>query len=257
MEVKYTTDGKKVVVIGNLNSQEKIVQEIFLVNEVEVPSGENFVVKSLHDSPAVSWKETETKKIESQYEETKFKYENELKVLKARYNDAKTDFEQKANYLRKTIDKICLESFDMVTKFLSGKFKYALYDEWSCELVEIKDFKCKYYDKEMKLISLMGKDDGSFTFRVHDYSDGSGSSRHVSFFETETEAVTKLSELLNSKDIFYDSHFELAKKWGITLDENKVKIFKEKKIKELEINMTNYNKNLETVKSQIEAIKEL
>ncbi len=257
MEIKYTTDGKKVVVIGNLNSQEKIVQEIFLVNEVEVPSGENFVVKSLHDAPAISWKEKEIKRIEGDYETTKFKYENDLKVLKARYNDAKTDFEQKANYLRKTIDNISLESFDMVTKFLGGKFKYALYDEWSCELVEIKDFKCKYYDKEIKLISLMGKDDGSFTFRVHDYSDGSGSSRHVSFFETKTEAVAKLSELLNAKDTFHDSHFELAEKWGITLDETKVKAFKKKKIKELETNMTNYNKSLEKAKSQIEEIKEL
>jgi hypothetical protein len=52
--VKYTSDGKKVVIIGNLNSQEKIVQEIFIINGQEVPSGENFVVKSLHDFPAIS-----------------------------------------------------------------------------------------------------------------------------------------------------------------------------------------------------------
>ena len=44
--IKYTTDGKKVVVIGNLNSQEKIVQEVFIINDAEIPSGENFVVTS-------------------------------------------------------------------------------------------------------------------------------------------------------------------------------------------------------------------
>ena len=64
MEIKFTTDGKKVIVIGSLNSQEKIVQEIFIVGGSEIPSGEHFVVKSLHDAPAVSWKEKNIKEIE-------------------------------------------------------------------------------------------------------------------------------------------------------------------------------------------------
>jgi hypothetical protein len=67
-EIKYTTDGKKVIVVGNLNSQEKIVQEIFIVDGNEIPSGENFVTKSLHDFPAISWKESELIKLESRYE---------------------------------------------------------------------------------------------------------------------------------------------------------------------------------------------
>ena len=52
-EIKYTDDGRKVVVLGALNKQEKIVQEIFVIGEQEIPSGENFVVKSLHDAPAI------------------------------------------------------------------------------------------------------------------------------------------------------------------------------------------------------------
>ena len=76
-EYKYTTDGKKVIVVGNLNSQEKIVQEIFIVNGNEIPSGENFVAKSLHDAPAVSWKETELQKLESRYEKDKKEWDSE------------------------------------------------------------------------------------------------------------------------------------------------------------------------------------
>lgn len=46
-EIKYTTCGKKVVVIGDLNQTEKIVQEIFVTNDgAEIPSGERFVVKA-------------------------------------------------------------------------------------------------------------------------------------------------------------------------------------------------------------------
>ena len=56
--IKYTTDGKKVVVIGDLNQTEKIVQEIFVTEDgAEIPSGERFVVKSLLDEPAKSWQE--------------------------------------------------------------------------------------------------------------------------------------------------------------------------------------------------------
>ena len=56
-DIKYTNDGKKVLIVGKLNSQETIVQEIFVSAGQEIPSGENFVVKSLHDAPAESWKE--------------------------------------------------------------------------------------------------------------------------------------------------------------------------------------------------------
>jgi len=257
MEIKYTTDGKKVVVIGSLNSQEKIVQEIFISNGSEIPSGEHFVVKSLHDAPAISWKEKETKRIESEYETTKFKYENDLKVLKARYNDSKNDFEEKTKYLRKTIDKISLQRFDMVTNFLLGKFKYVLSIGYSYDLDEIKDFKCRYDGNKLKLISLMGQDDGSFSFRLNDYSDGSGSSKSVLFFETEKEAVEKLSQLINDREVLFESDLKLAKKWGFKLDEEKVKTYKEKAIKSIETNMQNYNKNLETCKSQIEEVKGL
>lgn len=48
-EIKYTTCGKKVVVIGDLNQTEKIVQEIFVTNDgAEIPSGERFVYESLY-----------------------------------------------------------------------------------------------------------------------------------------------------------------------------------------------------------------
>ena len=60
MQTKYTTDGKKVAIVGKLNNTETIVQEIFVSeNGSEIPAGENFVVKSLLDAPAKSWKESQ------------------------------------------------------------------------------------------------------------------------------------------------------------------------------------------------------
>src|SRR6476659_8101217 len=43
-DIKYTDDGKKVMVVGKLNAQQTIVQEIFVSAGQEIPSGENFVV---------------------------------------------------------------------------------------------------------------------------------------------------------------------------------------------------------------------
>ncbi len=65
-KIKYTTDGKKVVIIGDLNQTDKIVQEIFVTeNGDEIPQGERFVVRSLLDQPAKSWKETKLEELEN------------------------------------------------------------------------------------------------------------------------------------------------------------------------------------------------
>ncbi|VGD33408.1 Uncharacterised protein [Klebsiella pneumoniae] len=56
MEIKYLSDGRKVVVVGQLNQTETIVQEVFVTEAGdELPGGERFVTKSLHDVPVESW----------------------------------------------------------------------------------------------------------------------------------------------------------------------------------------------------------
>lgn len=64
-DYKYTDDGKKVAVIGKLNAEQTIVQEVFVSQGQEFPSGENFVVKSLHDKPAESWKAKSLRELEA------------------------------------------------------------------------------------------------------------------------------------------------------------------------------------------------
>lgn len=87
MNIKYTTDGKKVVVLGDLNSNEKIVQEIFITpSGNELPGGENFVVKSLLDEPAKSWKEEEIAKLEKRYNDRKREIQRDMDDLEEKYN---------------------------------------------------------------------------------------------------------------------------------------------------------------------------
>ena len=80
--IKYTTDGKKVVVIGDLNQTEKIVQEVFVTKDgCEIPSGERFVVKSLLDKPAISWKEKTLNDLELKYKSQKEYWDKEISKL--------------------------------------------------------------------------------------------------------------------------------------------------------------------------------
>ena len=59
-DLKFLSDGRKVSVIGKINKTEFIVQEVFVTaSGDEIPSGENFTAKSLHDAPVQSYKEKE------------------------------------------------------------------------------------------------------------------------------------------------------------------------------------------------------
>lgn len=56
MEIKFFFDGRKVVVVGALNNQETIVQEVFVTQQGdEIFGGERFVVKSLYDQLVELW----------------------------------------------------------------------------------------------------------------------------------------------------------------------------------------------------------
>jgi len=50
-EYKYLKDGRKVAVVGRLNNNQWIVQEIFVSGDQEFPCGEHFVETTLLDKP--------------------------------------------------------------------------------------------------------------------------------------------------------------------------------------------------------------
>lgn len=255
MEIKFTTDGKKVIVIGSLNSQEKIVQEIFIVDGSEIPSGEHFVVKSLHDAPAVSWKEKELKRIESQYETDKFKYDNELKVLNARYRTISQELRNKIEYAGKVLKNVSPESFNTLVDYLTGEIKYIVKCGYSPELIEWKDFIQTYEDK-LRLISIYGKDDGYLTYAVGDYCDFSGGSKHFKPFNNYEDAFEFFTKQILNCTIS-DEVIKVAKKHSIELPTEKVKEFQIKKTADLTKNIEQYQKAIDTWNTNINEIKNL
>lgn len=272
-EFKYTTDGKKVIVVGNLNSQEKIVQEIFIVNGNEIPSGENFVVKSLYDAPAVSWKESKIKELEASYEKDKNYWDSKLKTLHQEKSLAYDSLSARVKWLRNVAKEPRENEFSQVLNqiadFLSDTEKWVFtkgYGEWNLEkfneegcnyLIDRYEssFSRKNFDS-MRLLSLFGKSDGSLTFRINEYSDGSGTDKDVMFFNSKETALLFVQNEFDKLNEYCGSDFKTAEKFNLKLDNEKVKIYNdkrktsiEKQVKELEDRLTGLNNDLNALES--------
>lgn len=181
--IKYTNDGKKVLVVGKLNAEQTIVQEIFVSAGQEIPSGENFVVKSLHDAPAESWKEKKLRELEERYPKQKEILERDLAAHEKRLNLAMAKAKARADVLMKFADNSDDSQLDTLKKFMAGEITHLYVGGYSPEIVDFIDSE-KPFDVDrwggrvkvdgMKLVSLMGHSDGSLSYRLSHYSDGCG-----------------------------------------------------------------------------------
>ena len=241
-EVKFTSDGKKVVVIGSLNSQEKIVQEIFVVDGSEIPSGEHFVVKSLHDTPAVSWKEQELKKIEERYEMDRKRYDREIEDLRKSYRQKTQELRAKLNYIALSLKNANEKSFETLVDFITGEIEWIIVKHYDYQLLSINEFNQMYEDR-LRLMSLFGKDDGTFTYAVGDYYDFSGGNKKFIPFKNYEDALEELKRLV-IEDVVNEKNIALSEKYGFELNTEKLTAWKEKQIEQL-------NKNIESYQMQI------
>lgn len=198
-DIKYTDDGKKVLVVGKLNAQQTIVQEIFVSAGQEIPSGENFVVKSLHDAPAESWKEKNLRELEQRYEKQKKDLEQQINQQHQRLSIIKDKAKHHADALFKFVDKADEGSLDLLKKVMSGQITHIFVSGYSPEIFEWDDGKGVYDEernygrveiKGIKLLSLYGYSDGDLEYRLHTYRDGSGGSQQVWPTTSYQEALT-------------------------------------------------------------------
>ncbi len=237
-QIKFTSDGKKVVVIGSLNNRETIVQEIFVVDGSEIPSGEHFVVRSLHDVPAVSWKEKELESLNREYEKKKNIYESETEKLKEKSKELRA----KLNYIGSALKNANEEAFNTFVDYVTGRIKWIVVNHYDYQLLSIDEFDEMYKDK-LRLISIFGKDDGSFTYAIGDYCDFSGGNKKFIPFENYDDALFKLKELVINSDV-NEKNVALAKKYSFELCSDKINAWRNKRVEIL-------NKNIKGLKEQI------
>lgn len=265
METKYTKDGKKVVVIGKLNDQQTIVQEIFIVNGCEVPGGENFVVKGLLDNPGVSWKEKKIADIEKNYDVKITEYERKMKKLREKERVYMEGLNNKILQMSSFIDNASAEAFNMVSDLMLGKYKYYINSKYE---PDINDFTIEdsardddvwsYVKNEgIKLISLFGKSDGDLHFRINKYRDGSGGWDYLYLFKTLEEAKIKCFELIDEDKYLTETDIEIMDKWGITPNPEKLEAYWNKKRDAVEKEIDRLEADIEKAKLKMVEIPEL
>ena len=191
-DIKYTDDGKKVLVVGKLNAQQTIVQEIFVSAGQEIPSGENFVVKSLHDAPAESWKEKNLRELEARYESDRKKLQGQIDDQERRLCLERDKAKLQTSALLQFVKNSDESQLETLKNFMSGQITHLFVAGYYPEIISWTDSN-NVYDADsfyhrarlegIKLVSLMGKSDG----------DLSGSSKTV-FPCTSYEAALAMAQ---------------------------------------------------------------
>ena len=257
--VKYTTDGKKVVIINDLNQTEKIVQEIF-VNEKgeEIQQGEKFVSKNLLDEPAKSWKEKEIEKLELTFDRDSKEWNYKIEKLNSEkriiYHSLSTRVKWLRNIAKQPREDEFKKIINLIADFISDSEKWVFvknYSDWSLERFNedgcntiFDRLESNYGNKRfdsMRLLSLFGGSDGSLTFRINDYSDGSGSDKDVEFFNSKETALKYIQNEFDKIENYSTMYLDIANKFNLVLNQDKLKTYrygielkKQLEIKELE-----------------------
>lgn len=202
-DIKFTPSGKKVRIVGKLNTTDYIVQEIYVDdNGNELPAGENFIEKSLLDTPAKSYHERQNDILR----EKAVKLENDLDIINTKIDNALqrlnaiSEHAKQADCILKNLDGFDYNHFCDV---FTGQTKYAV----TCGSIEsfekaVYSFNWRYDNAKfdsIRLISLLGNSKGNLDYKVNYYSDGSGSGTTYKFVNTIEEAAKLVFDFIDCK----------------------------------------------------------
>lgn len=229
MNYKFTSDGRKVVVVGALNAKETIVQEVFVTDGTEFPAGEHFVVKTLLDRPAETYRAKKEREIEDHIKRLESD-RNKLVSDIAGYRFKAQAATAKVKWIEGIKEAEVYEAFENIKAMLCGEYTHVVIPTYS-EL-KIEEWNEKFFARSedrrdtfdsLRLISLYGDWNGRLQmgWRINTYSDGSGS--HTKFFPCRSlhEAVEKAKELIYAKDKLSTGDYQTCVKYSIPIDEVK------------------------------------
>lgn len=247
MNYKFTSDGRKVAVIGALNAKETIVQEIFVTDGTEFPAGEHFVVKTLLDSPAETYKAKKEREIEQNIKE--------LEKERSRLSSQIADFRFKAEaaaaklkWLAGTTQKELDEVVGNLRSMMCGEYThvvivnhtYTQILEWDHKIFSNSSTYSSERFESIRLISLFGQWNGrrlSLSWKVNSYQDGSGREKEFIPCKSLNEATREVREIIESRECLSDDDYALCLEYGIPVDEakNNARIKEKRERKEKEI----------------------
>ena len=231
MVYKFTADGKKVAIIGALNTKETIVQEIFVTDGTEFPAGEHFVVKTLLDAPAETYQSRQKRK----EEETLARLKSECSRISAEiagFRTAQAAAASKIKWIKGINDAEVERIFESIQAAVCGEYTHVVFNdygepsiaEWDAKLFSRED---GYGDSRrfdgVRLVSLFGVWNKrlELDWRMNTYSDGSGSNKTFIPCKSFDEAVESAKGIIYSQDWLSDKNHQFCLKYSIPVDDVK------------------------------------
>lgn len=228
MEIKYLDDGRGVYVMEVLqNGQYLIAEALFDIGcfgrgeDEYFPSSSLHIVDKVYDVPP------------------KIKFSDEIVELGKSIDvltQQKLDIEESISNLKEkekcVLDK--LKNFDKLQyllDFIDGKITHYVFIKYSTiEIVEYKDSKSEY-GHDMKLLSLFGSTKGDITWRINQYSDGSGANTEVvpclSYEMALSEAQKYVDKIISEGKYPSLSIINSATKYGLTIPDWYIEKYRE------------------------------
>lgn len=241
MEIKYTADGKKVVVIGKLNNSESIVQEIHVSDDgTELPAGDNFVASNLLNAPMKTWKENRIGEIDKKYDAALVKWEEELHEKKKKHEASLARLQNKIEQTNFLYDNLNIEPFRTLIDFMENRITHFVRDDYGrYSILEFDDVMCANdnYDRhDIKLLTLYGyrwvsnnqKLPATFSYTVSEYADGSGSKYSLYPAASYEECIEIIKNLLVEE--YKNNGNKLDGSLVSNCEEYKLKIFPESEL---------------------------
>lgn len=267
METKFLSDGRKVVIVGQLNNTETIVQEVFVTQQGdELPGGERFVVKSLHDQPVESYLSREKAKQEKALADTRLKIDGinrEIGQLRNTLSFWKEMVKQVGAFA-KHIDDADLDHFSDV---MTGQVSFAVrhnytlpsIDKFEDYMSSIDNYHGRKNFEGIKCLSVLGSTNGNIALRVNRYSDGSGGYDDVEFYNTIEEARQRVKcialERLNCNNLSIEE-VKKCRRMGINFSSDELQKIKDCLFASSERHLSHYQEQFDKQASQIKNNKQ-
>lgn len=194
----WTKDGRKVYVAAITTDNEYVVEGMIAQiygDEVYEDRGETWIESKLYAKPP-------TKVLDEEIQRKRA----EVAELDKRHQELTMSAITAEREVKDRLDKLAkYKGLELVEDFIEGRITHVVIVDYRGVTVGKFDELTAYFDDEhlwrrkqegFKLISLYGRSKGDLEFRLHDYPDGSGSTKAIYPFMSEEDAIAKRNELL-------------------------------------------------------------
>jgi hypothetical protein len=221
-ELKYLANGNAVYLVEELKNGQFLVSDIFLDEYGEETLSDGMhIVDYIYDVPPVRLYSKDIADLNNSISRLKDEEES------LRYSISSLNEKEKYVLAKlKNFDKL-----QYLLDFIDGKITHYVFIRWgSVEIIDYKNSASEYGIHNLKLLSLFGDTKGDITWRLNQYSDGSGCNTDVipclSYDMALEEAQKAVDKFVAEKTNYRKDVIESAKKYNLNIPEEYVEAYR-------------------------------